>query len=263
MPSVRSSTRTPIPNPRLFGDDFINTQVSKITWLDELNIAPSSNLKYGLNWFKTTGCTKLIEWSRTGMILTQMLAKAELKKHGALAKQTLLKEFAQLNDRGYGTSGPLQAIFGKKCTALGMVNLIKEKRDHTEEHPHFKGWSCINGKPQQPLYANEETAPPTMSLDAFVNPYHWCKGEIWCGLHRCSWSIFTCQHNMQSKPNMGKVCWNRWKRKENTICTFKKGTIWMCQVSTVMVWFVLIYIGGIGFQTEPLWCLHCVYHYQW
>ena len=58
---------------------------------------------------------------------------------------------------------PFNSSVEQKITVLGMVNLIKKKRDHTEDHPNLKGQSCVKCKPQQPLYAKEETASPIVS----------------------------------------------------------------------------------------------------
>lgn len=48
-----------------------------------------------------------------------------------------------------------------------MMNLIKEKQDHTSDNPHLMGQSWINGKPQRFLYSKEEITSPNMSLNPF------------------------------------------------------------------------------------------------
>ena len=64
-----------------------------------------------------------MEQSLAGIVFTQMLVTAGLKKHGDLAEQALLKEFAQLND--VEVMEPLDhddlSVQCKK-SALGMVN---------------------------------------------------------------------------------------------------------------------------------------------
>ena len=65
-----------------------------------------------------------MEQSLAGIVFTQMLAKAGLKKHGVLAEQTLLKEFVQLNDME--VMEPLEhgdLSVQQNNLALGMVNL--------------------------------------------------------------------------------------------------------------------------------------------
>ena len=127
------------------------------------------HLQQGLNHFKYIGCTKLVEQLLAGIVFAQMLAKSGLKKHGVLAKQALLKEFAQLNDMNIMEPLDLGGLSVKqKRLPLGLVNLIKQKRDHTKEHSHLKKRSYVNGKPQHPSYAKEEKASPVVSLDAFM-----------------------------------------------------------------------------------------------
>ena len=50
-----------------------------------------------------------------------------------------------------------------------MINIIEEKinRGHTPENPVIKGRSVYNGRRQRGLYTKEQTASPTVSLDAF------------------------------------------------------------------------------------------------
>lgn len=88
--------------------------------------------------YKATQNTKLVQQYATGFIFTQMTAKAGLKKHGKLAEQALMKEFMQLLDLDvfepliYDTLTEEQ-----RKAALRMVNLIKEKRDHTHQKTHI------------------------------------------------------------------------------------------------------------------------------
>ena len=85
--------QAPVPNPKSFNDDFVNTHVA-----DGPHIMYFPHLQHGINHFKSIGCTKLVEQSLPGIVFTQMSAKDGLKKHKVLAKKALLKEFAQLND---------------------------------------------------------------------------------------------------------------------------------------------------------------------
>jgi hypothetical protein len=98
-----------------------------------------------------------------------MSAKAGLRKHGADAEKALMKEFMQLIDMD--VMDPLKAdelTAKQKREALGMINMIKEKRNHTPEVPDLKGRACADGRPQKTRYTKEETASPTMSNDAFM-----------------------------------------------------------------------------------------------
>ena len=98
-----------------------------------------------------------------------MSATAGLKKHGKLAEQALMKEFMQLLD--LDVFEPLKydsTTKQQRKDALRIVNLIKEKRDHTPENPHLKGRSCANGSTQRPHFTRKETHSPTVSLDAFM-----------------------------------------------------------------------------------------------
>ena len=58
-----------------------------------------------------------------------------------------VKEFVKLNNIDVMEPlAPTNLSLKQKCTALEMVNLIKEKMDHTKEHPCLKGQSSVNGK---------------------------------------------------------------------------------------------------------------------
>ena len=50
-----------------------------------------------------------------------------------------------------------------------MINIIEEKtnRGHTPENPVLKGRSVFDGRKQRFMYTKEETASPTVSIDAF------------------------------------------------------------------------------------------------
>ena len=169
VPFIWQSIRALVPNQKYFGNDFLNMQISKTTSTKNLHTAPFPSLQHGINWFKSMGCTKLINQSLAGMIFTQMLAKVGLKKHGMLAKQAFLKEFTQLNDMEIMASlDSFNLSFEQKSTALVMGNLIKKKGTTLKSIQISKGQSCVNGRPRWPLYAKEERASPTVSLDAFI-----------------------------------------------------------------------------------------------
>ena len=99
-----------------------------------------------------------------GIVLTQMSARAGIKKHGAAAEAALLKEFRQLEEKGvFEALDPATLTDAQKAAALRAVNLIKEKR--TGE---LKGRSCADGRPQRALYDRSQTASPAVALDALL-----------------------------------------------------------------------------------------------
>ena len=99
-----------------------------------------------------------------GFIMTQMSAKAGIKKHGKAAEAAMMKEFAQLENLNvYQALDPTTLTPQQKRGALRAINLIKEKRDG-----QLKGRTVADGRPQRSLYDKSETASPTVSSDALV-----------------------------------------------------------------------------------------------
>ena len=99
-----------------------------------------------------------------GFIMTQMSAKAGIKKHGKAAEAAMMKEFAQLENLNvYQAIDPKALTPQQKKEALRAINLIKEKRDG-----RLKGRTVADGRPQRNLYDKSETASPTVSSDALM-----------------------------------------------------------------------------------------------
>jgi hypothetical protein len=74
-----------------------------------------------------TGATK---HAITGYLMTQMTAKAGIKKHGEAAVQAMFKEFAQLDDKYVFEAVMANTIMlEQRNAALRAVNVIKEKRN--------------------------------------------------------------------------------------------------------------------------------------
>ena len=97
-----------------------------------------------------------------GFVLTQMSARAGIKKHGQAARDALTAEFAQLDYKG--AYEPIQAVDLTKTQqkkALRIINLIKEKRNG-----RLKGRSVADGRPQRMLYTKEETSSPTTTPES-------------------------------------------------------------------------------------------------
>lgn len=93
-----------------------------------------------------------------------MMAKAGLKKHGRDAEETLMREFAQLEDLSvYESVDPSTLTAQQKSRALRSLNLIKEKRDG-----QLKGRTVADGRPQRSLYEKSETVSPTVLTDALM-----------------------------------------------------------------------------------------------
>jgi hypothetical protein len=94
----------------------------------------------------------------TGIIMTQMTAKAGIRKHRQVAIDALFQEL-----------GVFLAQDGTKLTrtakkgALRAINMIKEKRCGK-----IKGRTVANGSLQRQLYTKEETTSPTLSTDALM-----------------------------------------------------------------------------------------------
>ena len=99
-----------------------------------------------------------------GWVMTQMTAKAGLKKHGALAETALLKEFSQQKDLDvWEILDPLKLSYEEKMGALRALNLLKEKRNGD-----LKGRTVADGSKQKGMYPKSETASPTVSIAALL-----------------------------------------------------------------------------------------------
>ena len=102
--------------------------------------------------------------SEFGVTLTQMSAKAGLKKHGQKAEEALMAEFSQLEDlEVYEPLDPSRLNRAQRKSALRAINLIKEKRCG-----RLKGRTVADGRPQKGMYDKTETASPTVSTDALM-----------------------------------------------------------------------------------------------
>jgi hypothetical protein len=99
-----------------------------------------------------------------GWVMTQMTARAGLKKHGKFAQMALLKEFTQQRDLDvYEILDPLGLTHEEKMMALRALNLIKEKRNGD-----LKGRTVADGSKQKGLYPKSETASPAVSTAALM-----------------------------------------------------------------------------------------------
>ena len=100
-----------------------------------------------------------------GLLMTQMSAKAGIRKHGAAAEAAVMEEFMQLEDLGgaYESINPATLTKAQKQGALRALNLLKEKRCSK-----LKGRTVADGRPQKGMYDKSETASPTVSTDGLM-----------------------------------------------------------------------------------------------
>jgi KUP system potassium uptake protein len=100
----------------------------------------------------------------TGFIMTQMTAKAGIKKHGKVAVEALFQEFLQLHDKGVFSPQDASTLTKEqKRGALRAISVIKEKRCG-----RIKGRTVADGSVQRGLYPKEQTSSPTTSTDALM-----------------------------------------------------------------------------------------------
>jgi hypothetical protein len=97
--------------------------------------------------------TKVIEYV-TGFIMTQMTAKAGIKKHARAAIHALYQEFPQLHDLTIFKGRRVCELTRKQNRgALRAISVIKEKRCGK-----LKGRTVGDGRVQRELYTKEETS---------------------------------------------------------------------------------------------------------
>jgi hypothetical protein len=150
-----------------------NTTNFRVRFADEMSAAGNAKsyrpqhqlLQQGIAEFKKdNNDTATIQKFITGFIMTQMTAKAGIKKHGQVAIDALMKEFQQLNDKSVFKGLDASKLSQKdKRQALKAINLIKEKRCGK-----IKGRTVANGRPQRELFTKEETTSPTVSIEALM-----------------------------------------------------------------------------------------------
>jgi hypothetical protein len=100
----------------------------------------------------------------TGFMMTQMTAKAGIKKYGQVAKDALFQEFSKLHDLGvFLGQHKSELTHAQKRGVLQAISVLKEKRCG-----RIKGRTVADGRPQRPIYTKEETSSPTVSNDALM-----------------------------------------------------------------------------------------------
>ena len=99
-----------------------------------------------------------------GWVMTQMSAKAGIRRFGNVAKDAMKKEFRQLDEKGvFKPVLPKDLQPEVKSQALRCINVTKQKRCGK-----IKGRTCADGRPQRGLYDKSETSSPTASSDAIL-----------------------------------------------------------------------------------------------
>ena len=108
--------------------------------------------------------TRLVFKHLTSIILTQISAKAGIKKHGKSAIDVLYDEFSQLDDKTVFDGVMVSDLTSQqKRKALRTINIITEKKCGK-----LKGRTVADGSTQRDLYSKSETASPTISNDTLL-----------------------------------------------------------------------------------------------
>ena len=144
---------------------FLQTKIQDLSEMDK-------KIYFSEAWkdYKTTGKTNMLQRYVTGFIFAQMTARQGIAKYGREAEQKLMAEFMQLLEyKTFHGRKANELTKEQKRRAANMINIIEEKlnRGHTPENPVIRGRSVYNGRRQRGLYTKEQTASPTVSLDAF------------------------------------------------------------------------------------------------
>ena len=132
----------------------------------------SENVGHNLFQFRNARQPTTEERILHGWVMTQMSARAGIRRFGEAAKDAMRREFRQLDEKG--VFEPIHAseiTDDVKQQALRYINVIKEKRCGK-----IKGRTCADGRPQRDLYDKAETSSPTASSDAIlaVDPSDQC-----------------------------------------------------------------------------------------
>jgi hypothetical protein len=98
------------------------------------------------------------------VIMTQMMAKAGIKKHRQVAIDAIYQEFLRLHYLGVSDGQHVEQLMkNQKRAALQATSIIKEKRCGK-----IIGQTVADGRPQIVLYTKEENTSPTVSTDALM-----------------------------------------------------------------------------------------------
>ena len=96
--------------------------------------------------------------------MTQMSAKKGIAKHGEVAVNAILKEYAQLNDLNVFKPRHKDELTKEQIDeCLRLITVIKEKRCGK-----IKGRAVADGRPQRKTIPREDAASPTVSLESLI-----------------------------------------------------------------------------------------------
>ena len=98
------------------------------------------------------------------LMFNQMPAKKGIEKHGQVAVDAMLKEFAQLDDMSVFEGIDASTLTAaQKKEALRAINLIKEKRCGT-----VKGRTVADGRAQRGKYDKHDISSPTVTNEGLM-----------------------------------------------------------------------------------------------
>ena len=172
-PPPEEEESEPPSNPQTHSYDLRSNRTPDYSHrLDHQMDSPTSSQQYAhfsclqAAWDETvrTGSSTHVHRYITHYMMTQMSARAGIRKHGQAAINALMKEFAQLHNQN--TFDPVHAHMltkEQKDAALRAVNLIKEKRNGD-----IKGRTCADGRKQRALYSKGEMSSPTLSSESLL-----------------------------------------------------------------------------------------------
>ena len=94
----------------------------------------------------------------------QVSVREGIKRHGQKAIDAMMKEFAQLNDKGTFVPVDVSKLSKKdKMEALNLITMIKQKRCGK-----IKGRACADGRKQRRYIKKEDVASPTVQLNSLL-----------------------------------------------------------------------------------------------
>jgi hypothetical protein len=95
----------------------------------------------GKSYYPPTQLMQLTTYVYDGHVMTQMTAKAGIKKHGKAAKEALMLEFAQLEDLSVYESLEVKTLVTKE-QQKGALRAIKKGMENSMDAPLHCGWEC-------------------------------------------------------------------------------------------------------------------------
>jgi hypothetical protein len=144
-------------------DNPANNKSYDTQFLQNGEVGENTLRKAVLELQNTGSNTKVFKYV-TGFMMTQMTAKAGIKKHGQVAIDALFQAFSQLHNLGvFLGQHKSELTQTQRRGALRAISVIKEKRSG-----RIKGRTVADGRPQRTLYTKEETSSPTVSNDALM-----------------------------------------------------------------------------------------------